>query len=69
MLTNTEILRGWSQIERYLGLTRNTILNRGYPVRKDGGVFAYKAELDSVAKNKPLVTSLKKFMEIHSNSQ
>ena len=47
-------LQGWVQIERYLGLTRNTILARGYPVRKDGGVFAFREELDQHAKSKPV---------------
>ena len=47
-------LQGWVQIERYLGLTRNTILARGYPIRKDGGVFAFKPELDQHAKSKPV---------------
>lgn len=46
-------LQGWVQIERYLGLTRNTILARGYPVRKDGGVFAFREELDTHAKSRP----------------
>lgn len=56
-MNNTERLEGWSQIENYLDLTRNTILARGYPIRKIGGVFAFKPELDQHAKSKPLVTS------------
>ena len=51
----TDLLRGWGEIERYLGLTRNTILARGYPVRKDGGVFAYRSELDATARAKPIL--------------
>lgn len=50
-----KMLRGWDAIEAYLGLTRKTILARGYPVRKDGGVFAFKGELDEAALGRPLV--------------
>lgn len=42
-------LRGWGQIENYLGLSRNTILAHGYPIHKQGvggSVFAYSCELD-----------------------
>lgn len=58
-MNSTERLEGWAQIEDYLDLTRNTILARSYPIRKDGGVFAFCDELDEHAKNKPLVTSQK----------
>ena len=40
------ILCGWKAIEAYTGLTRKTILSRGYPVRKYGGVYAFQDELD-----------------------
>ena len=51
---NPDKLEGWAQIEAYLSLTRNTILARAYPIRKDGGVFAFKPELDQHAKSKPV---------------
>ena len=51
---NPDKLEGWAQIEAYLSLTRNTILARAYPIRKDGGVFAYKPELDNHGKSKPI---------------
>ena len=42
-------LRGWKEIENFLGLTRKTILARGYPIRKYGRgntqVYAYRGEL------------------------
>lgn len=41
------ILCGWKAIEAYTGLTRKTILSRGYPVRKSGGVYAFQDELDA----------------------
>lgn len=56
-MNSTERLEGWAQIEDYLDLTRNTILARGYPVHKVGGLFAFCDELDEHAKSKPLVTS------------
>lgn len=47
---NANILRGWKQIEGYLGITRKTIIKRGYPVRKASGsrsqVYALASELD-----------------------
>lgn len=51
---NPDKLEGWAQIESYLGISRNTILSRRYPVRKDGGVFAFKPELDEHGKKKPI---------------
>lgn len=53
-MVNPDKLEGWAQIEGYLGISRNTILARGYPIRKDGGVFAYKPELDKHGKSKPI---------------
>lgn len=50
---NPDKLEGWAQIEAYLSLTRNTILARAYPIRKDGGVFAFREELDTHAKSRP----------------
>ena len=46
-MADADKLRGWGEIERYLGLTRNTVLAREFPVYKNGGVFAFKAELDA----------------------
>lgn len=40
------ILRGWKDIEQFLGLTRKTIQAKGYPVRKNGGVYALRPELE-----------------------
>ncbi len=54
------ILRGWNQIERYLGATRKTILARKFPIRKNGGVWALCGELNE---------HLKKFPAIPNNSQ
>ena len=42
------ILCGWKAIEAYTGLTRKTILSRGYPVRKSGGVYAFQDEQRSL---------------------
>lgn len=48
MAMNQErILCGWKAIEEYMGLTRKTILARGYPVCKSGGVYAFQDELDA----------------------
>lgn len=55
---NPDKLEGWAQIECYLGISRNTILARSYPIRKDGGVFAYKPELDNHGKSKPAKKAL-----------
>lgn len=55
------ILRGWKEIEVFLGLERSTILAKGYPVRKDGnggrndGVLALKQELLDYAQQQPRV--------------
>lgn len=54
LMGNPDKLEGWAQIEAYLSLSRNTILARAYPIRKDGGVFAFKPELDQHAKSKPV---------------
>lgn len=53
---NPDKLEGWAQIEAYLNLTRKTILARGYPIRKAGGVFALRADLDGHAQHKPMLT-------------
>ncbi len=53
-MVDADKLEGWLQIESYLGISRNTILARGYPVRKDGGVFAFKEELDRHGREKPI---------------
>ena len=31
-----KVLRGWKEIEDFLGLSRKTIVAHGYPVRKTG---------------------------------
>lgn len=41
------MLRGWKDIEHFLGLTRKTIQAKGYPVRKNGGVYALRPELEA----------------------
>lgn len=46
-MKNTEELQGWGAIELYTGLSRNTLLSQGYPIRKTGGtVWAMKAEIE-----------------------
>lgn len=44
---NAEILHGWKNIEKYIGLNRKTILRQGYPVKKlgTGSVHAIREEL------------------------
>ena len=51
------ILRGWAQIERYLGITRKTVLARKFPIRKKGGVWALRGELLEHLKNFPEITN------------
>lgn len=47
----SRLLRGWKEIERYVGLDRKTIIAQGYPVRKarTGRVFAYRGDLRKYA--------------------
>lgn len=41
-------LKGWREIEAYLGLTRKTVRVRGFPVHSLGGeVFAYISKIDA----------------------
>lgn len=41
-------LKGWREIEAYLGLSRKTVRGRGFPVHTLGGeVFAYISKLDA----------------------
>ena len=47
------LLRGWKEIMDYLRLTRRTIIDCGYPIRRErhmngalGSVFAFRDELD-----------------------
>lgn len=56
-----DVLRGWGAIESFLGISRKTIMRRGYPVRREaqgeyiglGGVFALRTELlDFMKKSK-----------------
>jgi len=46
-MSYAQILNGWQQIENYLKMNRKTIIARGFPVRKWGGVYAMQAELDA----------------------
>lgn len=53
-MTDSNILRGWKEIESYLRLTRKAIRACGYPVRREFGkrrkvwsVYALKSELDA----------------------
>lgn len=55
MEQKNNILRGWKEIMEYLGLTRKTIIRRGLPVYKDGGVYAFPEELDKVQKAKKIL--------------
>lgn len=62
-MTEPDILRGWKEIEKYVGMTRKSILSCGYPVHKEDrdckdcvSVFAVRKELLDFALGKPLVT-------------
>lgn len=51
-MTDSDILRGWKEIECYVGMTRKAILRAGYPVRYEDNpsvrrpsVFAIRKEL------------------------
>ncbi|MBD5417348.1 MAG: hypothetical protein HDR50_06755 [Desulfovibrio sp.] len=51
-MTEPDILRGWKEIERYLGMGRKAILRAGYPIRCEGGdgvtrrnIYAIRKEL------------------------
>lgn len=57
-----EILRGWKEIEAFLGMKRPNILSCGYPIRHEArkgrrgvSVFAVKKELLAHAQGRPLV--------------
>ena len=52
-MRDKEILRGWKEIERYLGISRPAILANAYPIRKGKtkNVFALKTELDEFLQN------------------
>lgn len=61
-MTEQDLLRGWKEIERYIGLTRPTILDCGYPVRRECrkgrtgvSVFASKKELRDFALSRPMI--------------
>ncbi|WP_308586628.1 hypothetical protein [uncultured Desulfovibrio sp.] len=66
---NPDKLEGWAQIESYLNLSRKTIIARGYPIRKGGGVFAFKNELDAHGKGKSFLSHSLKFPKSPSFSQ
>ena len=51
-MTEPDILRGWKEIERYVGMGRKAILRAGYPIRCEGGdgvtrrnIYAIRKEL------------------------
>lgn len=59
-LHGAEILRGWKEIEAFLGITRPSILAAGYPVRREGfrknaAVFALRKELLDFARGRPFI--------------
>lgn len=49
MSGNPDKLDGWGSIELYLGVTRKTVLLRGYRLHyhRTGRVYALKTELDA----------------------
>lgn len=62
-MTEPDILRGWKEIEAFLGMTRKTILASGYPIRCEGGegvtrrsVFAFRSELMAHSRSKKVFT-------------
>lgn len=63
-MPENDILRGWKEIEAYLGLSRITARAQGYPVRREGsgksggfgGVFAFKSELIEYARQRNMVS-------------
>lgn len=62
-MPDKEILRGWKEIEAYLGLTRPIIVDCGYPVHREVrkgrvsvSVFASKKELLDFALGRPIIT-------------
>lgn len=51
-MAEKDILRGWKEIEEFVGMNRKAILSNGYPVRCEGGacparrnIFAVRQEL------------------------
>lgn len=51
------ILRGWKEIEAYLGMGRKAIIRAGYPVRSEENslnVLALRSELLAFAKKRKL---------------
>ena len=61
-MTEPDILRGWKEIEKYVGMTRQNILSCGYPVHREEregmngvSVFAVRRELLDYALGRPLV--------------
>lgn len=58
-MPDKEFLRGWKDIEAFLGMSRKTIIRCGYPIRKEGdeteakaSVFALRSELLCHAKRR-----------------
>ena len=53
-----EALRGWKEIENFLGLDRKTIIAHAYPIKKIGGsVIALKEELRAHIENLPRLSA------------
>ncbi len=57
-----KVLQTWGEIEEYLGLSKKTILDHGYPVRTGprGGRFALSDELDDYRRSMPVRRSKQK---------
>lgn len=63
-MPENDILRGWKEIEAYLGVSRKTVLLQCYPVRREGSgksgglgsVFAFKNELIEYARQRNFVS-------------
>ena len=56
-----EILRGWKEIEDFLGMRRAAILANNFPIRKGRhGILAFSSELLEHAKSLPVLAPAKK---------
>lgn len=55
MSDTQQVLLGWRQIENYLKMNRKTIRARDFPVRKWGGVYAIRTELDAHFATRPVL--------------
>ena len=53
-----EILRGWKEIEAYLGMGRKAIIRAGYPVRRESNsrnIMALRSEILAFVRKKKLI--------------